>query len=73
MNRASICKPFQEPRNRFPPWRAGTTTLYDVPARQAGGIDFLESIPGLLKRLQIRALDVGVRVASGFTRHFQYH
>ena len=26
-----------------------------VPARQAGGIDSLESIPGLLKRLQIRA------------------
>jgi hypothetical protein len=29
-------KPFKEPRNRFPGWRAGTTTLYnDVPARQA--------------------------------------
>ena len=39
-----------EPRNRFPAWRIGTTTLFDVPAhhRQAG-------IPGLLKRLQIRA------------------
>ncbi len=24
-----------EPRNRFPAWRAGTTTLFDVPARQA--------------------------------------
>jgi hypothetical protein len=38
---------------------AGTTTLFDVPARQAtkaGGIDSLESIPGLLRRLQIRAL-----------------
>jgi hypothetical protein len=35
------------------------TTLFDVPAgqaTQARGIDFLESIPGLLKRLQIRAL-----------------
>jgi hypothetical protein len=25
----------KEPRNRFPAWRAGTTTLFDVPARQA--------------------------------------
>jgi hypothetical protein len=31
-----------EPRNRFPGWRAGTTTLFFVPARhatKAGGID----------------------------------
>ncbi len=56
---ARICKPFKEPRNRFPAWRAGTKnpiwgTL--VPARQAssaGWIDSLELIPGLLKRLQI--------------------
>jgi hypothetical protein len=58
--RARICKPFfQEPRNRFPASRAGSTTLFDVPARQAtqaGRIDSLESIPGLLKSLQIRAL-----------------
>jgi hypothetical protein len=26
--RARICKPFKEPRNRFPAWRAGTTTLF---------------------------------------------
>jgi hypothetical protein len=32
-NRARICKPFKEPRNRF--LRAGTTTLCHVPARQA--------------------------------------
>ncbi len=31
-SRARIRKPFQEPRNRFPAWRAGTTTL---PDRQA--------------------------------------
>jgi hypothetical protein len=40
--RAHIYKPFQEPRNRFPAWWAGKTTLFDVPARQAtqaGGID----------------------------------
>jgi hypothetical protein len=48
-NRARICKPYKEPRNRFSAWRAGTTTLFFVPARLA------ESIPGLHKRLQIRA------------------
>jgi hypothetical protein len=32
---ARICKSFKEPRNRFSHWRAGTTTLFDVPARQA--------------------------------------
>jgi hypothetical protein len=52
-------KPFKAPRNRFPAWRAGTTTIFVVPAHQATQareIDALESIPGLLKRLQIRAL-----------------
>jgi hypothetical protein len=56
--RARICRPFKEPRNRFPAWRACTTTLFVVPARQAtwvGGIGLSESIPGLYKRLQIRA------------------
>ncbi len=33
--RARICRPFKEPRNRFPAWRTGTTTLYVVPARRA--------------------------------------
>jgi hypothetical protein len=28
--RARICKPFKEPRNRFPSWRPGTTTPFDV-------------------------------------------
>ncbi len=27
---ARICRPFKGPRNRFPPWRAGTTTLIVV-------------------------------------------
>ncbi len=48
-----------EPKNRFSGWRAGATTLFVVPARQAtyaGEIDSSESIPGLHKRLQIRAL-----------------
>jgi hypothetical protein len=52
-----ICKAFKE-RNRFPACRAGTTALFDVPAWQAisaGLLDSLESIPGLLKTLQIRA------------------
>jgi hypothetical protein len=52
--RGLICKASQEPRNRFPAWRAGTTTLLDVRARQATWT-MAESIPGLLKRLQIRA------------------
>ncbi len=30
---ARIFKPLKEPRNRFPAWRAGTTTLFVVPAR----------------------------------------
>jgi hypothetical protein len=57
--RARIFRPFKKPKNRFPAWRAGTTTLFVVPARQAtwaGEIDSSESIPGLHKRLQMRAL-----------------
>ncbi len=38
-----ICRPFKEPKNRFPACLAGTTTLYVVPARQA--IMLAESIP----------------------------
>ncbi len=56
--RARICRPFKEPRNLFPAWRASTTTLFVVPASQAtkaGGIDSSESNPELHKRLQIRA------------------
>jgi hypothetical protein len=44
--RARICKLFKEPRSRFPAWWAGTTTLFDIPARQAtqaGGIDSLRN------------------------------
>ncbi len=40
-------------------------TLFVVPARQAtsvGGIDYSESIPGLHKRLQIRALVIRAQV-----------
>ncbi len=47
-----------EPENRFSGWRAGTTALFVVAARQAtqaGEVDSSESIPGLHKRLQIRA------------------
>jgi hypothetical protein len=32
---ARIGKPFKEPRNRFPAWQTGATTLFVVPARQA--------------------------------------
>ncbi len=48
----------KEPRNRFPAWQAGTTTLFDVPAYQAtkaAVVNSLESIPGLLNSLKIRA------------------
>jgi hypothetical protein len=41
------------------------TTLFVVPARQTtsvGGIDYSESIPGLHKRLQIRALVIRAQV-----------
>ncbi len=54
----------KKPRNRFQGidfvslccmgWRAGAITLFVVPARP--GIDSLQSIHGLLKRLRIRAL-----------------
>jgi hypothetical protein len=57
--RARICKHFKEPRNRFPAWRAGTTTLF-----VAGGIDSSESISGLLKCLQVRALALTMQVKS---------
>ncbi len=46
-------------RNRFTACRAGTTTLFVVPARQATqarGIDSSEWVLGLHKRSQIRAL-----------------
>jgi hypothetical protein len=61
MFRARICKPFQEPRNRFPAWRDCTTTLFVVAARhatEAGGIESSESIPGLLEHFQIRAQEM---------------
>jgi hypothetical protein len=34
-NRACICKPFKESRNRFSDWWEGKTTLFDVLPRQA--------------------------------------
>jgi hypothetical protein len=64
MYRVRICKPFEEPRNRFPAWRASTAILFNVPAPHIGymgwrnrflAIDSLESIPGLPKCLQIWA------------------
>jgi hypothetical protein len=58
INRAHICKPFKEPKNRFPAWRVRQPYLLILSARLHrlhGGIDFSVSIPGLLKRLQILA------------------
>jgi hypothetical protein len=54
----SICKPFKESWNQFPAWRAFSTTLFNlfyIAARQATHM-LAESIPGILKRLLIRAL-----------------
>jgi hypothetical protein len=54
--RARICKRFSpgiDSKESIPP--AYLAWWADNPA-WAGGIDFFESIPGLLKRLQIRAL-----------------
>jgi hypothetical protein len=42
--RARICEPFMEPRNRFPAWRAGSTTLFVVPACQATSPMLAESL-----------------------------
>jgi hypothetical protein len=46
------------------PGGSHSTTLFVVPDRQAtlaGGVYPSESIPGLLKRLQIRSLDIFIR------------
>jgi hypothetical protein len=65
--RARICKPVKEPRNRFPAWRAGTTTLFVL---RAGRLHRLaESTPrnrflGSINLLQIRAL------AGRYDNHF---
>jgi hypothetical protein len=59
------------PRNRFPAWWTGTTNLFDVPACQAiwaGGIDSLESISGLRKRLQIL-----LRISELAMRNYRLH
>ncbi len=42
-NRARTCRPFKKPRNRFPAYRVGTTTLFVVPARKGNWL--AESIP----------------------------
>jgi hypothetical protein len=62
---SGLCKPepvfvdlLRSPGIDYLPWRAGTKTLFVVLARQAtwaGEIDSSESMPGLHKRLQIRA------------------
>ncbi len=51
--RARICKPVKETRNRFPAWRAGSVQPY-LSYRPPRLHRLEESIPGLLKRLQIR-------------------
>jgi hypothetical protein len=60
--RKCLRRPEIDSKELIPPayvaWQAGTTALLDVLVRQApkaGGIDSLESIPGLLKRFPIWA------------------
>jgi hypothetical protein len=48
--------PLKEPRNLIVAWQAVTTTLFDVPAPHRLH-RLAESIPGLLNRLQIWALN----------------
>jgi hypothetical protein len=58
-DRARNCKPFQEPRNRFPAWLAGTKKKVVVPARKTSVHRLAESIPrnlGLFKRLWLSHL-----------------
>jgi hypothetical protein len=52
--RARICKPFKEPRSRFPAW--GPVRQPYLSYRPAGLHRLVESIPGLHERLQVRAL-----------------
>jgi hypothetical protein len=57
--RARICKPFKEPRNRFPAWRADTTTLFDVLAHQDR---LAESIPWNRFRGSLNVYKFGIRM-----------
>jgi hypothetical protein len=56
-NQSPYFNAFKKPKNRFPAWRADTTSLYDVPARQ-GYIGWRNRFLGSLNILQIRALMV---------------
>jgi hypothetical protein len=59
VHRARICKPFKEPRHRFPAWRAGTTTLYVVPARHVHRQ--VESIPRIRFLVSLNVYKYGLR------------
>ncbi len=68
--RVCICKRYGAQKS-IPPgnvaWRAGTTNRVILLGRQvtqAGEFDSLESFPGLLKRLQIRPLVLGMSTAK---------
>ncbi len=65
---ARICKPFKEPKNRFPaggPVRQLYLTQQPAKLHRLGGIDSLEPITGLIKRLQIRAHRLFALVSIG--------
>ncbi len=58
-------KRLRSPETESKEWIGARLYKIVVPVRQAslaGGIDSLESMPGLLKRLQIRALACGINI-----------
>ena len=62
MNSASLCSLAGRYENPIPTWFLVPIDFLKIPAlaTKAGGIDFFESIPGLLKSLEIPALMSGV-------------
>jgi len=62
-----MCTPFEKPKNQFPAWRAGTTTLYDVPALQATwaiGIDSWSPKTFTIRALKLLFLEITVPIRT---------
>ncbi len=69
---ARICKPFKMPKNRFPAWRTGTTTLFVVPARQATLHWLAESIPRNRFLGSLKVYKYGLCFRRGFVVECNY-
>jgi hypothetical protein len=69
---ARICKPFKEPRNRFPAWRDGTTTLFDIPipARQATYSRPTDSITWNQFLGSVNVYNLGLYIRLQLSRYF---